>query len=139
MTRRQRISRALHWRLALHPAARSEFVDCRFSNHIPAGPDLSIPNLMLDRLADNLDIWGKRPGACRDQNKRELQERPSHAARQGVRRWRKRQSALLERAEWAGRWPGDYSTPAIRCRFTTCRARRRSRLLRVAHVLLNHP
>src|SRR3982074_1405995 len=63
MTWRQRISRALHWRLALHPAARSEFLDCRFSNPIPAGPDLSIPNLMLDRLADNLDICGEAAGS----------------------------------------------------------------------------
>src|SRR3979490_3294876 len=123
MTWRQRISRALHWRLALHPAARSEFLDCRFSNPIPAGPDLSIPNLMLDRLADNLDICGKAAGSMPrpEQKRRTERKRPSHAVRQGVKRWRKIRSALLERAEWADRWPGDCSTPAIRCRFTTCR------------------
>ncbi|HTF01155.1 MAG TPA: NAD(P)-dependent oxidoreductase [Bradyrhizobium sp.] len=34
---------------------------------------------MLDRLADNLDIWGKRPGACRDQNKQEDQNKRTRA------------------------------------------------------------
>ena len=69
---RQRNLRALRRRLALDPAALSEFLDRRFSNPIPAGRGLSILILLLDRLTDNLDIRKKGRATARATNNNAL-------------------------------------------------------------------
>src|SRR5215203_2961913 len=59
-------------------------------------------NLMLDRLTDNLDIQRNTLGSGGAARTR---KRPCAGAT-GSESWQRKQSALSERAAWAGQWPG---------------------------------
>ena len=133
-TCRQRNRRKSCRRLALHLAALSEFLGPCFSRPYSGATRPVDRNLMLDRLTDNLEI---RRNATGEPAARQEQQAPVACGATGSERWRERQSALSARAAWADRWPGDCSTPAIRCASTIRRPRRPSRWSRAARGLRN--
>src|SRR5712691_47691 len=84
-TRRRRNLQALHWRLALHSVARGDFLRLPLLEAYVGGAWPVDPNLMLDRLTDNLDSYTNAAPKAPDD------KRAASRRAKGAERWQKKQ------------------------------------------------